>query len=194
MRYWHLLRVLEVGEVQVLGGPVRKVDVRLVCATHRDLPGLVAERKFRLDLLHRLNVAQVPLPPLRQRPEDIGPLFSHFLGEVALPAGANALLAAQPWPGNVRQLRNIARRLQLRCHFQRPRLDDLRALLAEDQPGQPRLQLLEGGLRDRRAQRRRAVEELLAEEPEVCAAWRKSGLPRGTFFRYVKEVRMAATA
>ncbi len=189
-----LLRVLEVGEIQVLGGPVRKVDVRVVCATHRDLPRLVQEQKFRLDLLHRLDVAHLRLPPLRERPDDVASLFSHFLDGAPLPPGAVALLQAQPWPGNVRQLRNVAKRLQLRCHFQRPRLEDLRILLAEGQRLAPHLQLLPGGRADRKAQRRRAVAELLAGEHQVSAAWRKSGLPRGTFFRYVKEVRMAATA
>ena len=189
-----LLRVLEVGEIQVLGGPVRKVDVRVVCATHRDLPRLVREQKFRLDLLHRLDVAHLRIPPLRERPGDVASLFSQFLDDLPLPPGAAALLQAQPWPGNVRQLRNVAKRLLLRCHFQRPRLDDLRSLLAESQGVAPHLQLLPGGRADRKAQRQRAVAELLAGEQQVSAAWRKSGLPRGTFFRYVKEVRMAATA
>lgn len=189
-----LLRVLEVGEVQVLGGPVRKVDVRVVCATHRDLHGLVRDHSFRLDLLHRLDVAEVHLPPLRDRSEDIPALFSGFLEGVQLPPGADALLRAQPWPGNVRQLRNVAKRLQLRSCFQRPRIEDLRALLTDTRVAQPHLHLLPGGRADRRAERRRAVADLLAGETQVCAAWRKSGLPRGTFFRYVKEVRSAASA
>ena len=189
-----LLRVLEVGEVQVLGGPVRKVDVRVVCATHRDLTQLVATQRFRLDLLHRLNVATVRIAPLRERPEDVAALFAGFLGDQPLPVGATALLQAQLWPGNVRQLRNVARRLQLRCHFQRPRLDDLRAVLAAELPGPAPLRLVQGGQRERMAERRRTVAALLAEEAEVCTAWRRSGLPRGTFFRYVKEVRLAATA
>ncbi len=189
-----LLRVLEVGEIQVLGGGVRHVDVRVVCATHRDLAALVRAQKFRLDLLHRLDVAQVRLPALRDRPEDIATLFGHFLGDAKLPPGAAPLLQAQPWPGNVRQLRNVANRLQLRGYFQQPRLDDLRAVLTDGQVAEPHLRLLQGGRADRRAQRRRAVADLVADETQVCAAWRKSGLPRGTFFRYLKEVRMAATA
>ena len=189
-----LLRVLEVGEVQVLGGPVRQVDVRVVCATHRDLRARVADRHFRLDLLHRLDVAHVHLPALRDRPEDVVALFGAFLDGEPMPAGAAPLLCAQPWPGNVRELRNVAKRLQLRSHFQGPRLEDLRALLTEQHPPPPHLRLLQGGRGDRTAQRRQVVADLLRDETQVSAAWRKSGLPRGTFFRYAKEVRLAATA
>ncbi len=189
-----LLRVLEVGEVQVLGGPVRQVDVRIVCATHRDLPRHVADGRFRLDLLHRLDVAHIHLPPVRERPDDVVALFTQFLDGLPLPVGAASLLQAQPWPGNVRQLRNVAKRLQLRGHFHQLRLDDLRALLEDVAPGQAPLRLLQGGRTDRKAERHRAVADLLAGESQVSTAWRKSGLPRGTFFRYVKEVRMAATA
>jgi DNA-binding NtrC family response regulator len=188
-----LLRVLEVGEVQVLGGPVRQVDVRVVCATHRDLRSLVQDARFRLDLLHRLDVAHVHLPALRDRPEDVVALFGEFLDGAPLPAGVAPLLREQPWPGNVRELRNVAKRLQLRCHFLGPRLADLRALLAE-QHTPPQLRLLQGGHSDRTAQRRQVVADLLQNEAQVSTAWRKSGLPRGTFFRYVKEVRLAATA
>ena len=187
-----LLRVLEVGEVQVLGGPVRKVNVRVVCATHRDLTAQVAAQKFRLDLLHRLDVAHVHLPPLRDRHADIAGLFAEFLDDLPLPPGAVALLQAQTWPGNVRQLRNVAKRLLLRSHFQRPRLDDLRAVLSVSHATAQPLRLLQGGRGHRKAERHRAVAELLAGESQVCDAWRKSGLPRGTFFRYVKEVRLAA--
>jgi DNA-binding NtrC family response regulator len=187
-----LLRVLEVGEVQVLGGPVRRVDVRVVCATHRDLQQHVDEGRFRLDLLHRLDVARVHLPPLRERPEDVVPLFAEFLDGAAVPVGGAALLQTQAWPGNVRQLRNVAKRVQLRAHFAPPRLEDLRVVLDDAAATKPQLRLLQGGRMDRKAERQRAVADLLAGEAQVCTAWRKSGLPRGTFFRYVKEVRMAA--
>ena len=110
----------------------------------------------------------------------------------SLPPGASALLQDQVWPGNVRQLRNTARRLQLRCHFQPPRLDDLRAVLVADRPQRPQLHLIAGGRLERKAARQQTVAHLLAAEPHVSDAWRKSGLPRGTFFRYVKEVRMAS--
>ncbi len=109
-----LLRFLENREVQPLGAdrPV-KVDVRVVAATHRDLRGMVGERRFREDLLYRLRVIPLHLPPLRERREDILPLARHFLsklGGARLSPDAAAALRSHPWPGNVRQLRNVLER------------------------------------------------------------------------------------
>ncbi|NKI34842.1 nitrogen regulation protein NR(I) [Wenzhouxiangella sp. XN79A] len=115
-----LLRVLDDGVFYRLGGraPVR-VDARIVAATHRDLEQAVASGGFREDLFHRLNVVPLTVPPLRERPEDIGPLLDHFLARAAaevgdaprrLTAAARERLQAHPWPGNVRELVNRCRR------------------------------------------------------------------------------------
>jgi two-component system nitrogen regulation response regulator GlnG len=107
-----LLRVLEHGEVFPVGGSrPQRLDVRVLAATHQDLARRVAEGAFRHDLFFRLNVFQVHLPPLRERPGDIPLLVRHFLhrlgaGGVAVPAETLRHLEAQPWPGNVRELRN----------------------------------------------------------------------------------------
>lgn len=109
-----LLRVLETGEYVKLGSPaVRRTDVRVLCATHRDLEGLVRTGNFRDDLLFRLKGITISLPPLRERKEDIPLLVekftSHFTVEQGLPpklfdnAAINVLLQ-HDWPGNVRQL------------------------------------------------------------------------------------------
>jgi DNA-binding NtrC family response regulator len=116
-----LLRVLQEKEVQRVGGtaPI-KVDVRFVAATHRDLPAMVKEGKFREDLFFRLNVIPVSMPALRKRPEDIEPLAKHFLSvlgpqngrpKAAFSSGALALISSQSWTGNVRQLQNFIERL-----------------------------------------------------------------------------------
>jgi two-component system nitrogen regulation response regulator NtrX len=118
-----LLRVLEEGEVERIGGekPVG-VDVRVVVATHRDLEARVREEKFRQDLFHRIYVFPLVLPPLRERREDIPLLVEHFAAQVsaqngwkAVPFTAEALAALQAhaWPGNVRELRNMVERLML---------------------------------------------------------------------------------
>ncbi len=128
-----LLRALESGEVQPLGSeePAR-VDVRLVAATDADLEQAVAAGRFRAPLLHRLGGYAIRLPALRERRDDIGRLFFHFLREELAvvgeerrltdpgpeaqpwpPAAWIARLAAVPWPGNVRQLRNVARSLAI---------------------------------------------------------------------------------
>jgi len=116
-----LLRVLAEGEFYRVGGqlPV-KVDVRVIAATHQDLETRVKEGLFREDLLHRLNVIRIEVPPLRQRREDIPQLLQHYLDVAALELGvapkvltedaAQALLAFD-WPANVRQLVNACRRL-----------------------------------------------------------------------------------
>jgi two-component system NtrC family response regulator len=114
-----LLRVLETGQVLPIGAETeRRVDARLVAATHRDLEGLVAQGCFREDLYHRLRVLEVVMPPLRERPEDIPPLLSFFamrageeLGRtVELDEEAVAAARHHRWPGNVRALRNAVLR------------------------------------------------------------------------------------
>jgi len=118
-----LLRVLEEGEVERIGGdkPV-SVNVRVVVATHRDLEARVREERFRQDLFHRIYVFPLVLPPLRERREDIPALVEHFAAQVCLQNGwkpvpftAEAMEALQshPWPGNVRELRNMVERLML---------------------------------------------------------------------------------
>jgi two-component system nitrogen regulation response regulator GlnG len=97
-----------------------KVDVRVIAATHQDLEGRVREGLFREDLLHRLNVIRIEVPPLRNRREDIPELLQHYLDVAAMELGvapkvlapdAAGALAAFDWPGNVRQLVNACRRL-----------------------------------------------------------------------------------
>jgi two-component system nitrogen regulation response regulator NtrX len=118
-----LLRVLEEGEVERIGGdkPVT-VSVRVVVATHRDLEARVREEKFRQDLFHRIHVFPLLLPPLRERRDDIPALVEHFAAQVCaqngwkhIPFTADAIAEMQthPWPGNVRELRNMVERLML---------------------------------------------------------------------------------
>jgi len=116
-----LLRVLAEGEFYRVGGntPIR-VDVRVIAATHQDLEARVSAGLFREDLLHRLNVIRILLPPLRSRREDIPELLRHYLALAAkelgvetkvLTADAEARLVSADWSGNVRQLVNVCRRL-----------------------------------------------------------------------------------
>ena len=118
-----LLRVLEECEVERIGGdkPIA-VDVRVVVATHRDLEDLVGKGTFRRDLYHRVYVFPIVLPPLRERREDIPLLVEHFAGQICAQNGWKALpfsretieaLAQYPWPGNIRELRNVVERLLL---------------------------------------------------------------------------------
>src|ERR1700694_1652831 len=115
-----LLRVLQEGEYTAVGGrvPIR-VDVRIIAATHRDLPQLIRQGLFREDLSYRLNVAPIRLPPLRERNADIPALVRHFAASAVreglpmkrLDDAAMERLRTYRWPGNVRELENLARRL-----------------------------------------------------------------------------------
>jgi transcriptional regulator with PAS, ATPase and Fis domain len=118
-----LLRVLQEQEVEPLGSnQVKSLNVRVVAATHIDLEAKVAAGQFRDDLYYRLNVLALQVPPLRQRQTDIPALVEHLLDDIANRSGqapmelsdeALALLAEQPWSGNVRELRNLLERAQL---------------------------------------------------------------------------------
>ncbi|MCP5057053.1 MAG: sigma-54-dependent Fis family transcriptional regulator [bacterium] len=115
-----LLRVLQSGEVSPVGGSqTENVDVRVIAATHRDLETAVADGSFREDLLYRLRVVPIHMPPLRERPEDIPPLAQHFLQRYdaeltdrphVLAEETTARLARHDWPGNVRELENAIKR------------------------------------------------------------------------------------
>jgi len=115
-----LLRVLQSGEFTPVGGArAAKTDVRVVSATNQDLARRVEAGVFRQDLFYRLNVVPMRLPPLRARAEDVPELARHFLARAAadglppkrLDANADAALSAHPWPGNIRELENLMRRL-----------------------------------------------------------------------------------
>src|ERR1043165_1120031 len=119
-----LLRFTETGEVQPVGsdGPTFQANVRLVTATNRDLRQQISAGAFREDLFYRLNVIQIHIPPLRERGEDILLLMEHYLERAATAFGvrvptlsyeASQVLLAYAWPGNIRELRNVAERLAL---------------------------------------------------------------------------------
>jgi two-component system response regulator HydG len=145
-----LLRVLETREVvQVGGNTSRKVDIRLVAATNRDLELMVAEGTFREDLFHRLQVVAIELPPLRYRVSDLPFLVDHFIAEfgrthnrdvTGITAEARAVLSRYPWPGNVRELRNTIENMVLLTRGDVLGVDDLpdrvrRVVLGSDAAG-----------------------------------------------------------
>jgi DNA-binding NtrC family response regulator len=129
-----LLRVLQEKEIERVGGsaPVR-VNARIVSATHRNLPRLVHEGRFREDLYYRLNVVPITVPPLRERPEDMGPLVAHLLRKHAggrpvpgLGEGVVEQLGRYGWPGNVRELENMVQRALVLATGPELTLDDFR--------------------------------------------------------------------
>jgi len=170
----NLLRILEERSVEDRFGQPQKLDIRVLAASHEDLPEMVANGRFRPDLFFRLDVARLHIPPLRERPEDIGALYVHFLeeaqAELGLPKGhvAVAALLAKSWPGNARELRNHARRAAMG-------LEDTDAAMETGLSAA--LSRVEAHL----------IEQSLAQQsgriPEVCKALK---LPRKTLYDKLK--------
>jgi DNA-binding NtrC family response regulator len=130
-----LLRVLQEGEFERVGGhQTLQVDVRMIAATHRDLPRAIEAGQFREDLYYRVNVLSIVVPPLRDRPEDLPALTEHFLSKAAsamhksvtMAPEVLALLRHYRWPGNIRELENVVERAVV--------LTDGPAIRAEDLP------------------------------------------------------------
>ncbi|MEP6824231.1 MAG: sigma 54-interacting transcriptional regulator [Ramlibacter sp.] len=136
-----LLRALQEGEIEPLGSnKVISFDARVIAATSRDLGALVREGKFREDLYYRLNVLPIRVPPLRERRADIASLVEVLGEDMALrsgsappelSAGAIALLSAQTWRGNIRELRNVLEQAAMRSDSQHIEIGDLEAVLRE---------------------------------------------------------------
>ncbi len=177
-----LLRVLETGEVRSVGeDAVSSVDVRVVAATHRDLFALAESEEFRSDLLHRIAAAQVRLPPLRARRADVAALCLHLLeGETiqVTPTALEALMLA-PFPGNVRELRNV-----LAVGLATVKADGRDAITADDLPQTTTSGDEETGLRAR------LVEALGAHDGNVTHAARALGMARSVVYEALRRLKL----
>jgi two-component system response regulator HydG len=174
-----LLRFLQDGEFIPLGDTVpRRVGVRIVAASNKDLPRAIAEGRFREDLFYRLNVVQISIPPLRERPEDIVPLVNHFvakhgeaIGKGAYGFSPSVIDAFQlyAWPGNVRELENVVHSALVMSQGTSIRLEDLPA------------NFIGRGAEDLDAEKAGSLGERVAsvagriEKKEILAALRESG-------------------
>jgi two-component system, NtrC family, nitrogen regulation response regulator NtrX len=195
-----LLRVLEEGEVERIGGdkPVT-VDVRVVVATHRDLEAQVRDGKFRQDLFHRVYVFPLVLPPLRERPEDIPALVQHFARQVAaqnnwkpIPFSAEAIqaLQAHSWPGNVRELRNVVERLMLLAGDQVDADVVLAALPSATRSPIAPFSVDSGSLAERvqRVEREILLAELKRSHYNVTSAAKALGLERSHLYKKAEQL------
>ena len=192
-----LLRVIENGEVQRVGSvETNKVDVRLVAATNRDLRTEVEAGRFRSDLYYRLNVAQVNLPPLRDRREDIPFLTTAFVRSFSqrfgkqlsgVTSGAERLLVEAPWEGNVRQLRNVIER---GCMLAEGEFVSERELAGAFQSSAravlPSLQRREATLPLQAIEREHIVKTLEEVHGNKAVAARLLGISRRAFYRQLE--------
>ncbi|MEM1418654.1 MAG: sigma-54-dependent Fis family transcriptional regulator, partial [Myxococcota bacterium] len=197
-----LLRVLQDGRVRPVGGEREEaVDVRVVSASNKQLAKLVAAGSFREDLFYRLHVVELRLPPLREREGDLPLLVEHFLERIAEREGrprkrisreALAQLAAQRWPGNVRQLEHALLTACVMADGEVLMPEDFGLAGTEGAPTPPPLPAPApepaGSLEDYKAvEKRRILEALEANQWNRARAARQLGIPRRTFYRRLKE-------
>ncbi|HEY7098233.1 MAG TPA: sigma-54 dependent transcriptional regulator [Terriglobales bacterium] len=195
-----LLRVLEEGEVEPIGGekPLR-VDVRVIVATHRNLETLVREGKFRQDLFHRIFVFPITLPPLRERTEDIPALVKYFSNQVCAQNSwkpvlfkddAIEMMQQYSWPGNVRELRNGIERMMLMAADGEVDSSIVKSALPSTQGDSSRLMVREGTLADRVMQFEREVilAELKRSNNHVTNAAKALGLERSHLYKKAEQL------
>lgn len=202
-----LLRVLQEGVVEPVGGGEVTVDVRVVAATHRDLPALVEEGTFREDLLFRLRVVELQVPALRDRGEDVALLARHFLAELSprplrLTPEAESALSAHSWPGNIRELRNAIERASIFSRGGVVQAQDLPAeLRSGDAPPSPSSVAWEKG-EDFNAAKKRLVERVEREilgaalrehSGNVSSAARELGLHRQSLQQKLRRLGIDAS-
>ncbi len=187
-----LLRTLQDSRIQPLGAATPlDVDVRVVAATHRDLETMCSTGAFRYDLYYRLNVIPLPIPPLRERPEDVVPLVGHLLAKHArrlgrsgltVSRGALDLIRAYSWPGNVRELENAIERAVVFCEGDTIGPDDL-----PDSLRTPGATASEQEIRSlSTVEREQIARALLAVKGNKAAAARLLGLDRKTLYRKIE--------
>ena len=187
-----LLRALQEGEIEPVGGSTRKVDFRLVCATNRELSAEVEAGRFREDLFYRINVIPIRVPPLRDRIEDVPLLADHFLTGFAAKHGKPAeslsdealhLLGNYGWPGNVRELENAIERAVVlsRKHVVGP--DDLPPELRDPQAGHGRQVTFSVGTPLEEVERRMLIETLKYTRGDKRLAADLLGIATRTIYR-----------
>jgi len=215
-----LLRVLAEGDYYRVGGrDLLRTDVRVLTATHQDLPKKIAEGSFREDLFHRLNVIGIELPPLRDRTEDIPLLARHFLQQAAQEMGLEekqllpetiACLQQKRWPGNVRQLQNVCQQLCVMAPAEQIFPEDLPAsLIGNDNgsgSGEPWSEALQSwtrkalfrGQTDVMLEARGELEKVILDcaldftDGKRVEAARLLGLGRNTLTRKLKEIEQGS--
>ena len=192
-----LLRALEERVVRpVGGGDELSVDVRLVCATHRDLESAVADGAFREDLYYRINVIQMDIPPLRVRGNDVLLLAQRFVNHFAArndkavaglsPPAAEQLLAYR-WPGNVRELRNAIERAVALTRYDRIAVEDLPQRVRETPPGDAGAGL-DGEIESlEELERRHIMQTMDAVSDNRTLAAQLLGIDRKTLYRKLKQ-------
>ena len=190
-----LLKVLEERQFRRVGDVRdRRVDIRLIAATHHDMAKLIRGKTFRSDLYFRISTIPLTTPPLREREEDIPILASHFLDGLAtdlrlnrpeLAPSAVSALQAYPWPGNIRELRNVLERAMLLSGGHVLTEQDLDFHTSDSGSTPEFCKTLE------QVERQYIEEVLLREGGRVGAAAKRLGIPRSSLYQRIKEFGIA---
>ena len=192
-----LLRVLQEGEYEPVGGDTVRADVRIVAATNKDLRAEVAAGRFREDLFYRLNVIAVTAPPLRARREDIPLLVDHFLGvycaknnrpRLETPREVLAVLSDYSWPGNVRELENVIERAVVLCRAERITVDDLPDVVQQGESVEPSTITFSVGTPLDEVERRLIRETLRHAKGDKSVAAQLLGISTRTIYRKLGEL------
>jgi two-component system response regulator HydG len=191
-----LLRVLQEGEYEPVGGDTVRADVRIVAATNKDLRAEVAAQRFREDLFYRLNVIAVTAPPLRARREDIALLVDHFLGvycakngraRLDAPRDVLQVLVDYSWPGNVRELENVIERAVVLCVGDRLTIDDLPDIVRHADGAEPSTLTFSVGTPLDEVERRLIRETLRHARGDKSVAAQLLGISTRTIYRKLGE-------
>ena len=196
-----LLRVLQEKEFERVGGTrTLKVDVRIIAATNRDLEKAISSGVFREDLFYRLNVISIPLPPLRDRREDIRELTIHFLKKFSremgksirnIDPGAMDALKAYHWPGNIRELANVLERAVVLGERETISVNDLPQNLDPSEPAPARRTETALPQEMGEIEKQRIVEALEMAKGNKSEAARMLGLKWGTFYSKIKKYNLS---
>lgn len=189
-----LLRAIQERRITRVGAEQSMpVDLRLQCATHQDLGALLAESRFREDLYYRINVLEVPVPPLRERPDDVAWLANRFLAEhgrrypgdaKTLSEEARAALMRHEWPGNVRELKHALERACILCHGSRIQDDDLGTAIQPAEQGSDRT--LESRLEQ--TERSHILASLYEHQWRITATAKALGISRKTLWQRMRRL------
>lgn len=193
-----LLRVIQEREVRHIGGNrVIPVDVRIICATNRDLRDMIRQNRFREDLYYRLNVLRIQLPPLRDREKDMVQIMQHYLtyyarkfgkDQIRLTPEAEKRVFSYDWPGNIREIRNISEQLAVLCENEIIKDSDIDAVLPVSQASEKvskQIGYMEGNLNTMQKQQ---IMEVLARTGSRKEAAEVLGISKTTLWRKCREL------
>ena len=194
-----VLRVLQEGEVERIGSQrTLEVDVRVIAATNKDLEEAIEKNEFREDLFFRLSVIPIRVPPLREHPEDVAPLVTHFLEHFAtehnfrkktIAADALDALRRHPWRGNVRELRNAIERVLIMAEGNEIRTEDLAEILRRQGDSGALPGGGAGSLKDFKESAERAylVQKLRENRWNISATATSIGTPRSNLYKKLEQ-------